>query len=94
MNGKIYELLENMEEELEDAEKYVDKAIECGRMHSPNKSVYLSLAEEELKHYEKLEGVLKSHEIPEDMKWYLDKKHAHLLKEHANIKYMIAKANE
>ena len=94
MNGKIYELLENMDEELEDAEKYVEKAIECGRAHSPHKSVYISLAEDELKHYERLESILKSHEIPEDMKWYLEKKHAHLIKEHANIKYMIAKANE
>lgn len=94
MNDKIYNILEEMEEELEDAEKYAVKAVECARMHSPNKSVYLSLAEDELKHYERLEGVLKSHEIPEDMRWYVDKKHMHLTKEHGEVKYMVNKASE
>lgn len=94
MNDKIYNILEEMEDELEEAEEYAVKAVECARMHSPNKSVYLSLAEDELKHYEKLEGVLKSHEIPEDMKWYVDKKHGHMLKKHSEVKYMLNKANE
>lgn len=93
MDHKIYELLEAMEDELEEAEEYTEKAIECARYHSPHKSTYISLAEDELKHYEKLEAMLKSHEIPEDMKWYVDKKHSHMSKKHANIKYMISNAN-
>ena len=94
MNEMIYELLEHMWEELEGAEEYALKAMDCARAHSPNKSVYIGMAEDELKHYERLEGILKSHEISEDMKWYVDKKHKEMLKKHSEVKYIINKANE
>jgi DNA-binding protein H-NS len=94
MNDKIYEILEEMEDELKEAEEYAEKAIECARYHSSHKSTYISLSEDEMKHYEKLEAMLKAYEIPEDMKWYVDKKHGHMLKKHSEIKYMLNKANE
>ena len=93
MNDKIYEILEEMEDELEGAEEYVEKAIECARYHSPHKSIYMSLAEDEIHHYEKLESMLKSFEIGDEMKWYVDKKHSEMMKKHAHIKYMISNAS-
>ena len=91
MIDKIYELLEEMEEELEDAEEYVGHAMSCPQ----HKSMYLNIAEDELKHFEKLSDMLKTHtNISEDMKHYIDKKRMHMLKKHAYIKYSISKANE
>ena len=91
MVDKIYDLLEEMEEELEDAEEYVGQAMAC----PTHKSTFLNLAEDELKHFEKLSDMLKSYTgLSEDMKHYIDKKRLHMLRKHAYIKYSISKANE
>ena len=91
MIEKIYDLLEEMEEELEDAEEYVEHAMSCPQ----HKSTLLNIAEDELKHFEKLSDMLKAHSnVSEDMKHYIDKKRMHMLKKHAYIKYSISKANE
>lgn len=93
MIDKIYDLLENMEEELEDAEKYAVHAVECARHHSPHKNTYISLAEDELKHFEKLSEMLKAHtDIGEELKHYVSRKHTEMLKEHGNIRFLLAEA--
>jgi hypothetical protein len=84
-----------MEDELDDAEEYAGKAMACGRGHTTHKSMYISMAEDELKHFEKLADMLKSEtEMSEDMKAYIDKKHISMLKKHAFVKHLISKANE
>ena len=97
MIEKIYDLIEGMEEELEGAEKYAHKAFECAmhKRHS-DASSYTSMAEEELRHYEKLDSMLKEHydALGEEMKHYIDHKRGHLMRELAEIKHMISKANE
>ena len=93
MIDKIYDLLENMEEELEDAEKYAVHAVECARHHSPYKTSYIALAEDELKHFERLSAMLKEHtDIGEEMKHYVHRKHTEMLKEHGNIKFLLSEA--
>jgi rubrerythrin len=91
MIDKIYDLIEAMEDELEDAEEYVGHAMEC----PTHKSTYLNIAEDELKHFEKLSEMLKSHtNLSEDMKHYIDKKRIHMMRKHAYIKFSITKAND
>jgi hypothetical protein len=97
MIEKIYDLIEAMEVELEGAEKYARKAFECAmhKRHS-DASSYASMAEEELRHYEKLDAMLKEHydALEGDMKHYIDHKRGHLMRELSEVKYMISKANE
>ena len=95
MIDKVYELLDHMEEELDDAEEYAGKAMACGRGHTPHKAMYITMAEDELKHFEKLADMLKSEtEMSEDMKSYVDRKHVSMLKKHSFIKHLITKASE
>lgn len=95
MIDKIYDLLEHMEEELEDAEEYASKAIECAKHSSSNKTMYISMADDELGHFEKLLEMLKSQtDIGEEMKYFIDKKHVSMLKKHSFIKHLIQKAKE
>ena len=96
MIDKVYEILEHMEEELDDAEEYAGKAMACPKgSHSSHKSMYISMAEDELKHFDKLAEMLKDESImSEDMRAYVDKKHVAMLKKHSFIKHLIAKANE
>lgn len=91
MIDKIYELLEHMDEELEDAEEYAEYALACAAHNMHNASTYQSMAEDELKHFDKLSEMLKAHkDVGEDMKSYIEMKHAHMLKKRASIKTMIA----
>lgn len=95
MIEKVYEILEHMEEELDDAEEYAGKAMSCGKGHSAHKAMYITMAEDELKHFEKLADMLKSEtDMSEDMRHFIDKKHVSMLKKHSFIKHLIAKANE
>lgn len=96
MIDRAYEILEHMEEELDDAEEYAGKAMACPRStHSANKSMYLSMAEDELKHFDKLADMLKGEtDMSEDMRLFVEKKHVAMLKKHAFIKHLIAKASE
>lgn len=95
MIDRVYEILEHMEEELDDAEEYAGKAMSCGKGHSAHKAMYISMSEDELKHFEKLADMLKSEtEMSEDMHHFVDKKHVSMLKKHSFIKHLIAKANE
>lgn len=96
MIDRVYELLEHMEEELDDAEEYAGKAMACPRStHSAHKSMYLSMAEDELKHFDKLADMLKGEsDMSEDMRLFVEKKHVSMLKKHAFIKHLIAKASE
>lgn len=91
MIEKVYDILEEMDEELETAEEYVGHA-----MSDPaHKSTYLNIAEDELKHFERFSEMLKSVTgLSEDMKHYVDKKRMHMMRKHAYIKYSISKANE
>lgn len=91
MVEKIYDILEEMDEELESAEEYVGHAMS----DVAHKSAYLSIAEDELKHFERFADMLKSYSgLSEDMKHFVDKKRMHMMRKHAYIKYSIAKANE
>lgn len=91
MIDKIYEILEHMDEELEDAEEYAEYALACAGHNMHNASAYHSMAEDELKHFDKLSEMLKAHkDIGEDMKAFIDMKHAHMMKERAEIKTMLA----
>lgn len=95
MIDKVFEILEHMEEELDDAEEYAGKAMSCGRGHSAHKTMYITMADDELKHFEKLAEMLKAEvDMSEDMKTYVDKKHISMLKKHSFIKHLIAKASE
>ena len=95
MIERVYEILEHMEEELDDAEEYAGKAMSCGKGHSAHKAMYISMAEDELKHFEKLADMLKSEpSMSEDMMMYVDKKHVSMLKKHSFIKHLISKASE
>ena len=91
MIDKVYDIFEEMEEELEDAEEYALWAAECSKHNSSHASTLMSIAEDELKHFEKLGEILKSYKgFGEDMQEYIDKKHAHMLKKHAKVKYMLS----
>lgn len=95
MVDRVYEILEHMEEELDDAEEYAGKAMSCGKGHSAHKNMYITMAEDELEHFEKLAEMLKAEtEMGEDMKMFVDKKHISMLKKHSFIKHLIAKASE
>lgn len=96
MIDRVYELLDHMEEELDDAEEYAGKAMACPRTtHSAHKSMYISMAEDELKHFDKLADMLKSEtDMSEDMRLFVEKKHVSMLKKHSFIKHLIAKAQE
>lgn len=95
MIDKIYDLLEDMEEEIEDAEEYAMRAIECAKTHPAHKAMYLSMAEDELKHFEKLGEILMSHtDMGDELKYFVHKKHSAMLKDHAHVKLMMAKAHE
>lgn len=96
MIDRAYEILEHMEEELDDAEEYAGKAMACPRStHSAHKSMYISMAEDELKHFDKLSEMLKGEtDMSEDMRHFVEKKHVSMLKKHAFIKHLIAKASE
>lgn len=92
---KIHGLLENMEDELEDAEKYAHKAISC--MHHHDKAdVFIEIAEEELTHYTKLEGMLKEHlkTLEGDLQKFAEMKHIELSDEYVEVKHLIKKASE
>jgi hypothetical protein len=53
----------------------------------------MSIAEDELKHFEKLGEILKSYKgFGEDMQAFIEKKHSHMLKKHAKVKYILANA--
>lgn len=94
MIDKVYDLFEEMEEELEDAEKYALWAAECAKHNPSHASTLISIAEDELKHFEKLGEILKSYKgFGEDMQEYIDKKHAHMMKKHAKVKYIIANSH-
>lgn len=91
MVEKIYDIIEEMDEELESAEEYVGHAM----TDPAHKSAYLNIAEDELKHFEKFAEMLKSYTgLSDDMKRFIEKKRMHLMRKHAYIKYSIAKANE
>jgi thioesterase domain-containing protein len=93
MIDKVYDLFEEMEEELEDAEKYALWAAECAKHNSSHASTLMSIAEDELKHFEKLGEILKSYKgFGEDMQAFIEKKHSHMLKKHAKVKYILANA--
>ena len=96
MIDHVYEILEHMEEELDDAEEYAGKAMACAKAsHSSHKAMYITMAEDELKHFDKLAEMLKQHtDVSEDMRHFIDKKHVSMLKKHSFIKHLIAKANE
>lgn len=96
MIDRVYELLDHMEEELDDAEEYAGKAMACPRStHSAHKSMYISMAEDELKHFDKLADMLKAEtDMSEDMRLFVEKKHVSMLKKHSFIKHLIAKAQE
>jgi hypothetical protein len=95
MVDKIYDLMEEMEDELEGAEDYAKKAIECAKTHPSDKQMYVMMAEDELKHFDKLAGILKSHtDMDEGLKHYVNRKHVDMLKEYAEIKHIIARAND
>ena len=96
MIDRVYELLDHMEEELDDAEEYAGKAMACPRStHSAHKSMYISMAEDELKHFDKLAEMLKAEtDMSEDMRLFVEKKHVSMLKKHSFIKHLIAKAQE
>lgn len=95
MIDHIYELLEHMEEELDDAEEYAGKAMACKSSHPSHKSMYITMAEDELKHFDKLAEMLKSQtEMSEDMRGFVARKHVSMLKKHSFIKHLIAKASE
>jgi hypothetical protein len=84
-----------MEEELEDAEKYAIKAMECAKTHSNHKSIFMGMAEDELRHFEKLGEMLMAHtEVSEDMKYFISKRHSAMHKSHANVKFILSKAHE
>lgn len=94
---KIFEIIEEMEDELEDAEDYAERAVECAaHKHRASTSAYISMAEDELRHFEKLDAMLKEHyeSLEGNVKEFVDHKHAHLMREHAEIKYMLTKAAE
>lgn len=93
MVDKVYDIFEEMEEELESAEEYALWAAECARHNSPHASTLMSIAEDELKHFEKLGEILKSYkDFGEDMQEFISLKHNHLLKKHAKVKYILANA--
>ena len=93
MIDKVYDIFEEMEEELEDAEEYALWAAECARHNSPHASTLMSIAEDELKHFEKLAEILKSYkDFDEDLQEFINLKHNHLLKKHAKVRYIIANA--
>lgn len=93
MVEKAYDIMEEMEEELESAEEYALWAAECARHNSPHASTLMSIAEDELKHFEKLGEILKSYkDFGEDMQEFISLKHNHMLKKHAKVKYILANA--
>ena len=96
MIDKVYDILEDMDEELEEAEEYARRAVECSKTHPAHKSMYLSMAEDELKHFEKLGEILMSHSanFGDEMKYFIAKKHSAMQKNHANVKMIISKAHE
>ena len=95
MIERVYEILEHMEEELDDAEEYAGKAMACGKGHSAHKTMHITMAEDELKHIEKLADMLKSEtDMSDDMKMYVERKHISMLKKHAFIHHLIDKASE
>lgn len=91
MVEKIHDLIDEMWEELEDAEEYADKGMECN--DPAYKSAYFAMAHDELHHFEKLGEMLKEHHnVGEEMKKYIDLSHASMLKKHAYIKFLISNA--
>lgn len=88
----VYDIVDDMEEELESAEEYVHRAIRCARNDQKNKLI--AMAKEELHHYTELEDMLKTHMglMEGDLKAFVAKKHERLLKEYSEIHYLIAKA--
>ena len=87
----IYEIIEEMYEELEGAEEYAHRAMEC--KDPQKKAMYLDMASDELHHFEKLGEMLMSHShIGEELKQYIVLKHEAMLKKHAYIKYLISSA--
>jgi hypothetical protein len=96
MIDKVYEILEHMEEELDDAEEYAGKAMACAKTsHMSRKSMYITMAEDELKHFDKLAEMLKSEtDMSEDLRTFVDHKHVSMLKKHSFIKSLLTKASE
>jgi hypothetical protein len=53
----------------------------------------MSIAEDELKHFEKLGEILKSYkDFGDDMHEFISLKHNHMIKKHAKVKYILANA--
>lgn len=96
MIEKVHDILEHMEEELDDAEEYAGKAMACAKSaYSSHRSMYISMAEDELKHFDKLAEMLKSEtDMSEDLRAFVNHKHMSMLKKQSFIKHLIAKANE
>jgi hypothetical protein len=91
MIEKVYDIFEEMEEELKSAEEYALWAAECARHNSPHASTLMGIAEDELKHFEKLGEMLKNYkDFSEDMQEFVNLKHNHMIKKHAKIKYILA----
>lgn len=87
----IYEMIEEMYEELEGAEEYAHRAMAC--KDPQKKAMYLDMASDELHHFEKLGEMLMSHShIGEELKSYILLKHSAMLKKQAYIKYLISSA--
>jgi hypothetical protein len=97
MIDKIYEILEEMEDELDGAEKYAHKAMHCAKSSDGGRpTMYVNMAEDELGHFNKLDSMLKTHiaSLEGDMKKFVELHHSMLMKEYSEIKFLLSKASE
>ena len=91
MNDRVIDLLDYMEDEIEDAEKYAIMAVECSDPKITD--MYMSMAEDELRHFEKLGEIIKSHkDVDEMVRHFATKRHSAMLNDHAKIKVILSKA--
>jgi rubrerythrin len=97
MVNKIYDIIEDMEDELDGAEEYAEASIRCkDSEHYAAAKIYVLMAEDEMTHFEKLEDMLKTHivSIEGEFKKFVTKKHSALAHKYAEVKLLVDKASQ
>lgn len=95
----IKKLIDRIDEELEDAEHYAEKYVECKAKNEPQKaSRYAEMANDELKHamyvhewaVKEVDTISKIYTPPADMQESYEKSHKKYVEKVAWIKQMLA----
>lgn len=89
---KLEWIIERIDEELNDAETYIDKALICKDRNPEWANSYYQISQQELAHAEVVHNIAAkmldnfTEEIPGGIEWFWDREHARYIDKAARIK--------